>query len=72
MSPTIKKAPTSPRKDQSQPDPQSPSKVLARVAENIPADADAAETFYSQHEDFEDSGSDSVDEDIDVNRIFFS
>ncbi|XP_033626029.1 serine/threonine-protein kinase Nek11-like [Asterias rubens] len=65
MSPTIKKAPTSPRKDQSQPDPQSPSKVLARVAENIPADADAAETFYSQHEDFEDSGSDSVDEDID-------
>ncbi|XP_038069703.1 serine/threonine-protein kinase Nek11-like isoform X2 [Patiria miniata] len=66
------KSPTSPTKKAAPPtsrtnakpkkeSPESPTKVLTRVAETIPADADAAETFYSQHEDFE-SGSESGDD----------
>ncbi|XP_022106640.1 serine/threonine-protein kinase Nek11-like isoform X2 [Acanthaster planci] len=43
---------------------ESPTKVLSRVAEAIPADADAAETYYSQHEDFESGSESGSDDDV--------
>ena len=59
-SPTKKNTPSSPIREMHM-GPQRGPQVLARVAEKIPDDADAADTFYSEHDDFE-SGSDSGEE----------